>query len=233
MQCVSDSTKAKIEGVPTKRVTLTEFVEDIRGIKPSIVTQLTGNDFQGLGISGNDHLLFSFNGARDTAEVLGEFHFSGTATGNHRLVFDGATDNHDGIMEGALDFSNELLGTTTENQSASLGLGTALENVVALSTDLLFLKDFTGPEVMRGNVIHRSLNGSTNGFDSANHVPTSNSTSTENVSIGKVLSGEVSNWEFGENDFGTSGNDFFQLVVNDGPLSINNGLVVLWPQNGE
>lgn len=42
----------------------------------------------------------------------------------------GPPDNHDGIMQGPLRLLHELLGTSTQEYGASLGLGAASEEVV-------------------------------------------------------------------------------------------------------
>lgn len=54
------------------------------------------------------------------------------------------------------------------------------------------------------------------------------STSTENISVSEVLSGEITNWQVGENNLGSTGDNLVQFTVNNVPLSIDNLLEVIW-----
>lgn len=53
------------------------------------------------------------------------------------------------------------------------------------------------------------------------------SSSTEEVPVGKVLRGHVADGQLGQHHLGPRLVDFLQLVVQDVPLCIHNGLVVL------
>lgn len=54
-----------------------------------------------------------------------------------------------------------------------------------------------------------------------------NPSSTEHVSVSKVLCGDIPNRQFGENNLGSGLVDLVQFVVQDVPLGIYNGLIVL------
>lgn len=50
--------------------------------------------------------------------------------------------------------------------------------------------------------------------------------STEDVAVGKVLGAQVSNGQSGQHNFGARGRTLVQLLVDDVPLCIHNGLVL-------
>ena len=47
-----------------------QFVEDVGGVKAGVVTQLSGDDLQGLGVRSNQKLLFSRDGPGIVSQVL-------------------------------------------------------------------------------------------------------------------------------------------------------------------
>jgi len=106
-------------------VLLAQLVENVGGIETGVVAQLAWNDLQTLGDGGDQKLLLAGNGARVVTQQLGQLHFDGTTSGYNRVVLDGAAHNHDGVVERALRLLQELLGTTTQDQGARLGIGAA------------------------------------------------------------------------------------------------------------
>lgn len=54
----------------------------------------------------------------------------------------------------------------------------------------------------------------------------------EDVPVGKVLGGEVADGEFGEDYFGAGGDDGFELLVDDCPFGVDDGLVFLFGCRG-
>lgn len=74
-----------------------EFVEDVGGVKASVVTQLPRDDLQRFGVSPNQQLLLAWNGSGVVTEVLGDLHLYRPTSGNDRVVLKNATnggDNH-------------------------------------------------------------------------------------------------------------------------------------------
>lgn len=57
-----------------------QFIQNIGGIKAGIVTKLSGDDLQGLGIRSNEQLLFSRNGPGVIPQVFGQLHLYGSST---------------------------------------------------------------------------------------------------------------------------------------------------------
>ena len=62
----------------TQSMLLTQLVEDVGGVKAGIVTQLVGDDLQGLGHGPNQQLLLARDGARVVSQVLAQLHLYGT-----------------------------------------------------------------------------------------------------------------------------------------------------------
>lgn len=65
-----------------------QFVQDVGGVKAGVVTQLSGDDLQGLGIRSNQQLLFSRNGPGVIPQVLGQFHLYSSSTSNNGVVLE-------------------------------------------------------------------------------------------------------------------------------------------------
>lgn len=68
---------------------------------------------------------------------------------------------------------------------------------------------------------------STGGFADSSQVFILNSSCSENSSVGKVLSGKISNSEARQDNVGARFHDTVQFVVYDGPLGVYNRLVLL------
>lgn len=170
----------------------TQAVKNISGIETGIVAKLARDNLESLGKGLDDTLLLVWNvGVGVCVQVFGDFHFAGTTTGDNVLVLDGTLDDHDGVVQGALNLSDELVGTTTEDESARLCCWAALEEVEALATDLAFFEDFAGSEVGGLNVGAGGLDGCACCLADTLEVVRGNTASTEDVTVGKV-SGQVS-----------------------------------------
>jgi len=63
-----------------------QFVEDVRGVEAGVVTQLSGDDFQGLGVRADQQLLLSWNGPGVIPQVLGQLHLYGSSTRYNGVV---------------------------------------------------------------------------------------------------------------------------------------------------
>ena len=125
---------------------LAQLVQDVGGIKASVLAQLAGDDLERLGEGGNDELLLAGDGARVCPQELAQLHLrgvesdaatrhaanlNGAAAGDHRVVLHGAAHNHDGVVDRPLRLLDELLGAATEDDGACLGLGAAREEVIS------------------------------------------------------------------------------------------------------
>jgi len=149
----------------------TKSVQDIGSVETSIVAKLSGNDLECLGEGLDDTLLLVGDLAiGESVKVFADFHLASTTTGNNALVLDGTLDDHDGIVQTALDFGNELFSTTTENKSAGLCAGAALEEVESLSTNLTLLEGLAGTEVGLVDIGTGRLDRGAGGLAHALHV---------------------------------------------------------------
>ena len=77
------------------------------------------------------------------------------------------------------------------------------------------------------NVGAGRLDRSADGLDDALKVVLRHTSRTEDVAVGKVLRREVADREAREDDLGARLGDRLELVVDDGPLGVDDGLVFL------
>ncbi len=228
---VDDTTVENINTKPfaafsVSEVLLTEFVEDISGVVAGVLGELAGNDFQGTSETADDDLLLATDCAAVFAENLAEFHFDGTTTSNDGAGLESALDDADGVVERAVSFIDELLSTTAEDDGGCLGLRAASEEVVTFTTDLAFFEASATSEVGFGDVVDGGLNGATAGESDASHVVSGDTAGAEDVAVSEVLGGEIADGELGEDDLGTAGDALLELVVDDLPLGVDDGLVL-------
>jgi hypothetical protein len=147
---VSDTLVLEVDTSPevTLSVLNTQSVQDVCSVETSVVAKLSGDDFKCLGKGLDDALLLVGNLAVGVGvKVFADLHLASTTTSDDALVLDGTLDNHDGVVQTALDFSDELLSTTTEDKSAGLCAGAALEEVEPLTTNLALLEGFASTKV--------------------------------------------------------------------------------------
>lgn len=203
-----------------------QLVEDVGGVEAGVVAQLARDNLQRLGKRLDDGLLL----VRDVlvgvvVQVRRDLHLDGAAAADNRPVLDGALDNHDGVVQRALHLGNELLGAAAQHQRARLGLGAALEEVVALAANLALLKGLARAQVLRQDVGACGLGDGAGGLGDALHVLGRHAAGAEDVAVGKVLRGQVANGQLAEHHLGARLGDGLELLVDDLPLGVHNGLV--------
>lgn len=204
-----------------------ESVEDIGRVEPGVVAELAGDDLHGLGEALDDGLLLvGYVAIGEPVEVGGNLHFCGTTTANNSLVADGALDNHEGVVERALNLGDELLSTTSEDKSAGLGGGAALKEVEALATDLSLVEGLACAEMLGVDVGAGALDSGAGGLNNTFHIIGGHTTSAEDVAISEVLGSQVTNGELGEDNLGTGLMEGFELLEDDLPFGVDDGLVL-------
>lgn len=57
-----------------------QFVQDVGGVEAGVVTQLSGDDLQGLGVRADQQLLLSGDGPGIIPQVFGQLHLYGAST---------------------------------------------------------------------------------------------------------------------------------------------------------
>lgn len=142
-------------------------------------------------------------------------------------VLDCPLDDHDAVVQRSLDLLDELVGAATENERARLGFGAALENVEALSANLALVKCAAPAKMLVRNVGTRRLNRAADRLNNALQILGRDSAGAEDVTVGKVLGREVANRQLRQNNLGTRRDDRLELLVNDAPLGVDDGLVLL------
>lgn len=65
-----------------------QFVQDVCCVKAGVVTQLSGDDLQGLGVRSNQQLLFSRDGPGIIPQVLGQLHLHSSSTRYNGVVLE-------------------------------------------------------------------------------------------------------------------------------------------------
>lgn len=65
-----------------------QFVQDVGGVKASVVAQLSGDDLQGLGVRSDQQLLFSRDGPGIIPQVLGQLHLYGSSTRYNGVILE-------------------------------------------------------------------------------------------------------------------------------------------------
>src|SRR5690606_3033396 len=138
---------------------------------------------------------------------------------------DSFLDNHDGVMKTALDFSNELLSTTSENKSAGLSVGASGEEVETLSSDLSLFEQLARSEMLGADIRACRLDTTTNSLHYTVHIIRGHSTSTENITIGKELCSQITNRKLRENDLGSGVGKELKFSENDLPFGVDDCLV--------
>lgn len=138
-----------------------------------------------------------------------------SSTSDDLIVLDRPLDDHNSIMQTSLYLRNELFRPTPQQKRTSHRLLTPLEKIESLSSNLLLLKRRTLTQMLRLNIRTRRLNRSSNCLNDSFEIIYRYSSSAKDISIGKVLRGEISNRESGENDFGARVGDGFEFGVDD------------------
>jgi len=84
--------------------------------------------------------------------------------------------------------------TATDYDSDGFGAGTFGEEVIPFGAELSFLEFAAFSENFFLNTMHSCLNLSTSRLTHGIKIPLGNTTRTENISISKVLSRQITNW---------------------------------------
>jgi len=122
-------------------------------------------------------------------KVARKFHLDSTSSSNDSLSLDSSDNNHESIVEGSLSFLNVLRSSTSQNDSDSLGSGTASEHVVAFVTELYLLELVAVTENLLIDTVSGGLHDSTDGLGSSLEIVDGATSSAENISVSEILSG--------------------------------------------
>mmetsp|Transcript_16509 Transcript_16509/g.39011 ORF Transcript_16509/g.39011 Transcript_16509/m.39011 type:complete len:246 (+) Transcript_16509:324-1061(+) len=135
-------------------------------------------------------------------------------------------------MDTSFRFGDKLFCSTTKNHGGSQSSRTICKDVETLISHLSFFKHATSPQHGFWEALgSASLNRGTSGFGHSFQVLFLHTTGAKQSTIGKVLSGQISNGEFGQDNAGTRLYASIQFVKDDLPLGVDNGLVFSWIAN--
>ena len=109
-----------------------------------------------------------------------------TPAGDNAVVLDRPFDDHDGIVQTALDLGDELLGPAPQHQGASLGFGTAFEEVEALAANLSLLEALAPAQMLRLDVGAGRLDAGAHGLNDPLQIVRSDPAGAEDVPIGEI-----------------------------------------------
>ena len=92
---------------------------------------------------------------------------------------------------------------------------------------MFLLETSTSSQNIRSNIVDSGLKDSSSSLGNSGDIFIGDSTSTEDSSVSKPLSGKISNGKLGQDDIGSNIMDFLQFVIDDLPFSIDNGLEII------
>lgn len=118
-------------------------------------------------------------------------------TCNDSVVLHGPSDDHDGVVQRPLRLLHELLGSTADDDRASLGLRAAGEEVEAVAADLSLFKVLASTQHGIAQVGDGREDGATAGLHRSLEILVGHATGAEHVAIGEILSGHVANRQLG------------------------------------
>jgi len=203
-------------------VHLSQFVEHVGGVHTSVVGELAGDSFEGLGEAVKNELLLALNISQVLSEVSGELHLDGTTSGNDGVSSDSSSHNHNSVVERSLGLFDVLGSTTTNDKSDSSGTLALGEHIISLRAELNFFEFASETEDLIGKAVGGGLDSTAASLGNTVQIVGRHSSSAEHVSVREVLSGQVTNGELGEHNLGTGVNDFLEFIVDDLPFSVDN-----------
>mmetsp|Transcript_11729 Transcript_11729/g.35738 ORF Transcript_11729/g.35738 Transcript_11729/m.35738 type:complete len:224 (-) Transcript_11729:664-1335(-) len=136
-------------------------------------------------------------------------------------------------MQRSLCLCHKLLRSSTQNYCCSRCFWTACEQIVSLPTDALLLKQFTGAQDIVTDSVHCSLHSASHGTLHTLKVLFGNSTRAEDVSVCKVLGGQISNCQSAQDNLCSCGDDLLEFIVDNIPLGIDDCLILFGRCNSD
>mmetsp|Transcript_26228 Transcript_26228/g.76937 ORF Transcript_26228/g.76937 Transcript_26228/m.76937 type:complete len:415 (-) Transcript_26228:544-1788(-) len=225
---VADVAVVHVHAIPggALGVLLAELVEDVRGVQSGVLRHLARDHLEGLGVRADEQLLLAVDVAGGLAEVLRELHLDGPAPGDDGGVLHEAARGEDGVLQGPLCLVNELLSPAAQEDGVGARGAAAREKVEALAAHLLLLKEVARAEHLGDEAVAGGLHGPTARRRYALHVLLGHAAGAEDVAVREVLSGEVADGQAREDHLAACGDDEVELLVDDAPLRVHDGLVL-------
>mmetsp|Transcript_1370 Transcript_1370/g.4189 ORF Transcript_1370/g.4189 Transcript_1370/m.4189 type:complete len:606 (+) Transcript_1370:131-1948(+) len=200
--------------------------QHVRRVKAAVDGQLARHDLQRLGEGEDDELVLAGDAERRLAQRLRDLHLDGAAAADDAHVHGAALDDHERVVDGAVRLLDVLLGAAAQHDGRRLGAGAAGEDVEALAADLLLLKrGARAADARPRHVEHRRLDDAARGLRDAAHVVVGHAAGAEQAAVGKVLRRQITDGQLGKDDVGARGDAEVELLVDDGPLGVDDALV--------
>ena len=117
-----------------------ELGEGANNISTAVLSESAGNDLEGAGEGLEGPLLGAFNFGGHFVEAASQLHLEGTTSGSEGGVDHDIAGNAEGILKVALDFVENVLRGTAEDNRASVGLDALSEEREVVVTDLVDLE---------------------------------------------------------------------------------------------
>jgi hypothetical protein len=99
-------------------------------------------------------------------------------------------------VDGSLGFLNELIGSSSDDDSAGFGIGASGEEIEAFGADLNFLELAADSEGILADVVAGVVEYGSSGFGDAFQVVIGDTAGAENISVSEVLGGQISDGQF-------------------------------------
>mmetsp|Transcript_28900 Transcript_28900/g.59096 ORF Transcript_28900/g.59096 Transcript_28900/m.59096 type:complete len:506 (-) Transcript_28900:234-1751(-) len=211
-----------------RRVLGPQLLQHRRRVEPSVLAQLLGHHLERFGEGADNVLLLAADGAAVLAQSFRHFHLDGAAARHHLVANEPSLDDAQRVVNGAVGLFDELLAAAPQHDGGRLGVRAASDEVEALVPNLVFSEVTRLAEHVRGQVRHRALDLAPRGLGGSVQVSRLHSPRAEQTTVREILGGEVSDGELGEDDVCPARDARIQLVVDDLPLGVDDGLVHGW-----
>jgi len=118
-----------------------QFGENADNISTAVLSEGSWDNFEGASKSLVGPLVDAFNGLGLLHESASELHLESTTTGAEAGVNDDVTGDTEGVLKVTLDLVKDILGGTSEENGASLGLNALSHEGEVIVTDFLDLEE--------------------------------------------------------------------------------------------
>jgi len=106
-------------------------------------------------------------------------------------------------------------------------IGAIFEEIVSFCSDLSLLEPAAGSQHSGSDIVDGCLKERSCGFGNAVDIFVGDPACAEDASIGEPLCGQVSDGQLRQDDIGPDGMYLFQLVVDDPPFGVDDGLEIV------
>mmetsp|Transcript_77198 Transcript_77198/g.226426 ORF Transcript_77198/g.226426 Transcript_77198/m.226426 type:complete len:381 (+) Transcript_77198:378-1520(+) len=206
---------------------LPQLVQDQGAVGAAVLCQRHGDDLQRAGKVVDHQLLLAGDGPRVLPQVAAQLHLDGAPATNDLGVPHGGLHDQQRVLQRALRLVDELLGPAPDEDGRGIRAGALREEVVALRPDLPLLELAAGAEDAGRDALDRGLDLAAGGPPGALQVVLVHPAGAEDVAVGEVLGGQVPDGQAAEHHLRPGLGDEVQLLVDDVPLSVDDGLVLV------